>query len=82
MQTVLKLVLGYVMDYVKDLIVEYFKKEKKKQVTAKDIRNKKETVKQNLDAAYDGKPITKQQQKELIDAYRDLIRNYHKSSGV
>lgn len=74
MNFLVKLILDYVLDYLRRLVVGYFKKEQKKKQSREEILLKKDRVKKALDSAHDGEPITKEQRDELYNSYRDLIR--------
>ena len=75
MNTILKFILGYILDSVKDWAVGYFKKERKKAASAKELATKRARVKKAIEKAYDGEPLTKEQKDELLNSYRDLIRS-------
>jgi hypothetical protein len=40
------------------------------------INEQRDRLKKAIDAAYDGEPVTKEEKDEVIDAAKDLIRNY------
>lgn len=59
-----------------EIFMQMQKEKAKETKMMAEINKEKARLKGAIDKAYDGKPVTKEQRKEVIDAARTLITNY------
>lgn len=70
---ILAAVLSAILPVIIDYIMKYQQKHKKKVDNVNVMRAQTRRLNDAVTRAYDGRPITDDQRKEVIDAARDLI---------